>query len=100
MYLPPRITLASVKDTEGNEIEVYGWGLLPVGPYGYYLGSFCVVKCESLDIEFTVSRDGEEIDRILTGFYGIRFNEGEDISDRFVKIVIPENVQEDNCKDK
>ena len=88
MYLPPRVTFASIKDTEGNEFEVYGWGLFPVGPYGNILNSFCIVKCKSLDIEFTVSRDGEAIDRILKGFYGVKFNEGENISGRFLKMVI------------
>ena len=86
--LPPRVTLASIKDTDGNEIEVYGWGIFPVGPNGKYLGSFCIVECKSLDIKFTVSRDGEAIDRILQGFYGIRFNNGENIRSRFLKIAI------------
>lgn len=88
LYLPPRVTLASIKDTEGNLIEVYGWGLFTMGPYGKYLNSFCIVKCESLDIEFTVSRDGEAIDRILKGYYGINFNEGENINGKFLKIAI------------
>lgn len=86
-HLPSRVTLATIKDTEGNEFEVYGWGLFPVGLYGNYLNSFCIVKCKSLDIEFTVSRDGEAIERILTGFYGIKFNDGESISARFLKRV-------------
>lgn len=89
MYLPPRVTLASVKDTEGNEFEVYGWGLFGTGPYGNYLNSFCIVECKSLGINFTVSRDGEAIDRILTRFYGIKFNNGDNIRSKFLKIIIP-----------
>ena len=88
MHLPPRVTLAAIKDAEGNEFEVYGWGLLPVGIYGNYLNSFCIVKCRSLDIQFTVMRDGEAIDRILKGFYGIKFKAGEDISSKFIKPVL------------
>lgn len=80
LLVPPRIKLASINDSDGNEIEVYVWG-----PFG----TFCHVVSKNLGIDFMVNRDTISIMRILKGFYGIKLSTDEELSKSFLDIVVP-----------